>query len=61
MKKKTAINVPEIIEKKYNYPAKNLSENEENSTNFRKLIAEVIVEIITKRYRHGCDRVYKNK
>jgi len=33
----------------------------ENSNNFRKLIAEIIVEIIIKRSRNGRNRVYQDK
>jgi len=58
MDKEITIYQPEDIEKKNKNEAKNLSLNEENSGNFRKLIAEIIVEIIIKKKRNGRDRVY---
>jgi hypothetical protein len=61
MNKEITIYQPESIEKKNEDVAKNNSINEENSDNFRKLIAEVIVEIIIKRKRNGCDRVHQDK
>jgi hypothetical protein len=59
-KEKTIYQLPDIEKKNRNF-VENPVENEENSDNFRKLIAEIIVEIIIKRKRNGCDRVYKNK
>ena len=61
MDKEMTIYQPESIEKKNKNEAKNLGLNQENGDNFRKLIAEIIVEIIIKMKRNGCDRVYKNK
>ena len=51
----------ESIEKKNEESAKNLAENEENSNNFRKLLGEIIIEIIVKKHRNGCDRVHQDK
>ncbi|MFI5138040.1 MAG: hypothetical protein ACHQIM_09440 [Sphingobacteriales bacterium] len=61
MEKEITIYQPEGIEKKYENTGKNPNENEENSHNFRKLIAEIIVEIMIKKRKNGCDRVHKNK
>nr|WP_259068589.1 hypothetical protein [Mucilaginibacter sp. X4EP1]MCS3814010.1 hypothetical protein [Mucilaginibacter sp. X4EP1] len=61
MSKENAIYRLQDIEKKNINFVENPVENEENSDNFRKLIAEIIVEIIIKKKRNGCDRVYKNK
>jgi len=61
MSKEITIVSAETIEKKNEDKAKNLSKDLENSNNFRKLIAEIIVEIIIKRSRNGRNRVYQDK
>jgi hypothetical protein len=61
MGKGTTICQFDDIEKKNRNSIEKPIENEKNSDNFRKLIAEIIVEIIIKRKKNGCDRVYKNK
>ncbi|SDH53956.1 hypothetical protein ACRQ5D_22510 [Mucilaginibacter sp. P25] len=54
MEQKSAITCTETIDKKN-------SENEDFSNNFRKLLAEIVLEIIIKRRKNGRHWVYKNK
>ncbi|MFA6084191.1 hypothetical protein [Mucilaginibacter sp.] len=49
------------IEKNDDFSARKHLNSAENSHNFRKLIAEIIVEIIVKKQKNGCDRIHKNK
>ena len=61
MDKEITIYQPESIEKKNGNEAKNISLNKENSGNFRKLIAEIVVEILVKKQKNGCNRLYQDK
>jgi len=54
MEQITSIIPAESIEKKN-------TENEDNSDNFRKLLAEIVLEIIIKRRKNGRHWVYKDK
>lgn len=54
MEQKTTITPVETIEKKN-------VENEDFSDNFRKLLAEIVLEIIIKRKKNGRHWVYKDK
>ncbi|MFD2288878.1 hypothetical protein GJU39_06195 [Pedobacter petrophilus] len=53
-----SIKSPIIIDKKNVGLAKNIDKKSED---FRKLIAEIIVEIIISRQKNGCNRICKNK
>ena len=61
MKQEITIYPAETIEKKNKNNAKNIGINEENCDSFRKLIAEIMVEIIIKRSRNGRNRVHQDK
>jgi len=61
MEKEITIYPSENIEKKNEDLAKNLGFDAENSDNFRKLLGQVIIEIILKRKKNGRRWVYKNK
>lgn len=54
MGKEISIKQPQDIEKKN-------TENEVISNNFRKLISEIVLEIIIKRKKNGCHWIYKDK
>ncbi len=61
MEKEITIYPSETIEKENEDLAKNLGFDAENSDNFRKLLGQIITEIILKRKKNGRRWVYKNK
>jgi len=52
---------PTSIEKSDGFAAKKHLNNAKNGGNFRKLIAEIIVEIVVKRQRNGRNRIHQDK